>query len=124
MDLGPLVRPMLYELNDTLFVLQVSHLLGTEDISPTFIQRVLYLCAALAPEAGLAWPYSFTNLPFGPYNGNVASAITRLVAFGYALPSSVSIVAPGQVRARYNITPNGEKQVEQLLVLDYERRRQ
>jgi hypothetical protein len=107
-------------LNDVLFVMYAGNLLNWPDLNRTNFQKILYLCAAVAPIGDIGWGYDFTNAPYGPFNREIHVASDMLVHRGYALLTGLRVQRDSKVRASYRITERGIAEVKLICTLKRE----
>jgi hypothetical protein len=110
-------------LNDVLSVLHAAETLDWPDLNRTNFQKILYLCATLAPLAHIDWGYDFTNAPYGPFNRGIHHAADVLVHHGYAELTSLTLQRDSKLRARYRITPSGSREADRICKLQREKKR-
>lgn len=111
-------------LNDILFCLHAGKELGFPDLNRTALQRILYLCAALAPmNENFDWGYDFSSGKYGPYTRFINDAADRVTALGFAEYVDFSVKADNSFRASYRITERGSREVQFILTLTKERKR-
>lgn len=110
-------------LNDVLFTLYAAQILEWPDLNRTNFQKILYFCAVLAPLAKIDWGYDFTNAQYGPFKSNIQDAVDRLVPYGYARPTEITLQKDSKLRARYKITSRGNQEVERICHLKKEKER-
>jgi len=110
-------------LNDVLFALHATEALDWPDLNRTNFQKILYLCATLAPLVHIDWEYNFTNAPYGPFNREIHQAADVLVHQGYAELTGLTLQRDSKLRARYRINSSGSREVDRICRLRRERKR-
>jgi len=110
-------------LNDVLFVLKAAKDLDWDRINRTNFQKILFFCSILSPLVQDEWGYDFTNANFGPFNSDIHKATDIIVQYRYAKVTELSVRRNATLRASYEISDLGQKQIILITKLSRERMR-